>query len=330
MDGAQAFSILGLSPPASAQEIRSSYLDLVKVWHPDRFVNDPALQRKAQEKLKQINEAYRALTLSSPDSVDATKPADGHAPTSNTPRAEASSYAQPRSKVVGNDESRGRSAGAPPWVGAFVIFMVVVSLNVLRQSSSPTSTSPSLEYARLNQQARATEYPDRPPDSASSVRKAPNERQGSPPKRLSQPELDTEEQRSIESACALTKLAEGQAAYYRCFNRQLASLAASPRRPNLSSLGGDEQQSIESACALAKLTEGPAYYRCLNRQLASLAASPQRPNLSSLDGGERQLIASACALTKVTEGPARYNRCLVEQIRLLEALKAEHRRVRLP
>jgi curved DNA-binding protein CbpA len=52
---------LGLEPGASAQEIKSAYRDLAKVWHPDRFTHDPRLQQKAQEQLKEINDAYRQL-----------------------------------------------------------------------------------------------------------------------------------------------------------------------------------------------------------------------------------------------------------------------------
>ncbi|HLL75978.1 MAG TPA: DnaJ domain-containing protein [Pyrinomonadaceae bacterium] len=53
--------VLGLGPTASAQEIKAAYRDLAKVWHPDRFSHDPRLQQKAQEQLKEINEAYRRL-----------------------------------------------------------------------------------------------------------------------------------------------------------------------------------------------------------------------------------------------------------------------------
>jgi len=37
----------------------------VKVWHPDRFGNDPRLRQKPELQLKLINEAYRVL-LSNP------------------------------------------------------------------------------------------------------------------------------------------------------------------------------------------------------------------------------------------------------------------------
>ncbi|HEX7174606.1 MAG TPA: J domain-containing protein, partial [Pyrinomonadaceae bacterium] len=52
---------LGLKPDASEQELKNAYRDLAKVWHPDRFAHDPRLQQKAQEKLKEINEAYEAI-----------------------------------------------------------------------------------------------------------------------------------------------------------------------------------------------------------------------------------------------------------------------------
>ncbi|MDX6694781.1 MAG: hypothetical protein QOF02_2384 [Blastocatellia bacterium] len=58
----RCLELLGLKPGASAQEIKAAYRDMAKVWHPDRFAHDPRLQAKAQNKLKEINEAYEALT----------------------------------------------------------------------------------------------------------------------------------------------------------------------------------------------------------------------------------------------------------------------------
>jgi hypothetical protein len=55
---------LGLKPGASPEEIKQAYRDLSKVWHPDRFSNDPRLKEKAQEKLKEINEAHKKLKSS--------------------------------------------------------------------------------------------------------------------------------------------------------------------------------------------------------------------------------------------------------------------------
>ncbi len=59
----KCYELLGVSRGVSAQELKTAHRDMAKVWHPDRFSHDPRLQQKAQEKLKQINEAYDQLTL---------------------------------------------------------------------------------------------------------------------------------------------------------------------------------------------------------------------------------------------------------------------------
>jgi len=57
----QYYGTLGLKPGASLKEVEEAYKDLANVWHPDRFAHDPRLQKKAQEKMKEINEAYQKL-----------------------------------------------------------------------------------------------------------------------------------------------------------------------------------------------------------------------------------------------------------------------------
>ncbi|WP_299404449.1 J domain-containing protein [Acaryochloris sp. IP29b_bin.148] len=52
---------LSLKSTASFDEIREAYQDLVMVWHPDRFMHNPRLYKKAEEKLKQVNQAYTYL-----------------------------------------------------------------------------------------------------------------------------------------------------------------------------------------------------------------------------------------------------------------------------
>jgi DnaJ-like protein len=58
--------VLELEPGASLEEIRQTYLDQTKVWHPDRFSNDIRLQKKAEERLKEINLAYQRLCGAGP------------------------------------------------------------------------------------------------------------------------------------------------------------------------------------------------------------------------------------------------------------------------
>ena len=57
----RCIDILGLNPSASQEEVNQAYRDLVNVWHPDRFVGNPRLQKKAEEKVKEINAAYEYI-----------------------------------------------------------------------------------------------------------------------------------------------------------------------------------------------------------------------------------------------------------------------------
>lgn len=57
----QCYRVLDLPPGASVEEVKRAHRELTKVWHPDRFAQDPALRARAEEKLKQINEAYARI-----------------------------------------------------------------------------------------------------------------------------------------------------------------------------------------------------------------------------------------------------------------------------
>ncbi|RMD73678.1 MAG: hypothetical protein D6820_18145 [Lentisphaerae bacterium] len=56
-----AYWQLDLEPGAELSEVKESYRDLVRVWHPDRFTNNPRLRQRAEEKMKRINTAYHLL-----------------------------------------------------------------------------------------------------------------------------------------------------------------------------------------------------------------------------------------------------------------------------
>jgi preprotein translocase subunit Sec63 len=58
---ASAREILGVEAAASPETIRRAYLELIRMWHPDRFPNDPSGQRMAEGVTKSINAAYEAL-----------------------------------------------------------------------------------------------------------------------------------------------------------------------------------------------------------------------------------------------------------------------------
>ena len=55
-----AYEILGLEPGASQVQVKRTYRKLVKIWHPDRFV-DQKQKHEADEKIKSINASYNRL-----------------------------------------------------------------------------------------------------------------------------------------------------------------------------------------------------------------------------------------------------------------------------
>ena len=55
------YRLLEIGLDADPAAIRESYVQLVKIWHPDRFFGDTKLLLRAEEKLKQINLAYEAV-----------------------------------------------------------------------------------------------------------------------------------------------------------------------------------------------------------------------------------------------------------------------------
>ena len=51
------FKVLGVSPNASDEEIKSAYRELAKKYHPDKYAGSD-LADLAEEKMKEVNEAY--------------------------------------------------------------------------------------------------------------------------------------------------------------------------------------------------------------------------------------------------------------------------------
>ena len=55
------YSVLGVAPGASDEEVKQAYRELARKYHPDNYVDNP-LADLAEEKMKEINEAYDAIT----------------------------------------------------------------------------------------------------------------------------------------------------------------------------------------------------------------------------------------------------------------------------
>ena len=56
----EPYSVLGVDSNASDEEIKRAYRELARKYHPDNYQNNP-LADLAEEKMKEINEAYDAI-----------------------------------------------------------------------------------------------------------------------------------------------------------------------------------------------------------------------------------------------------------------------------
>lgn len=62
-DISQWYGILGVSLTASPATIKAAYRELAKLWHPDLYIDDPELKARAEEEIKEINEAYSEIKI---------------------------------------------------------------------------------------------------------------------------------------------------------------------------------------------------------------------------------------------------------------------------
>lgn len=97
----RCYRALELEPGASLEQVKQAWRELVKVWHPDRFSHDAKLQRKAQERLKDINGAYEVLCQFL---EFGTSPRGSHAKSSETHNRKDQKSSEPK---TGHAEASG-------------------------------------------------------------------------------------------------------------------------------------------------------------------------------------------------------------------------------
>ena len=141
-DLSKAYELLGVKPGVSIRELKAAHRDLAKVWHPDRFQHDTRLQEKAQEKLKEINEAYDLLSSGKvPRPVSPPKP------------ARQAAYSKPERA------STSPSTGSWKWAAVLLVFVAVFgyttrSLLQRRQPVVEQETDQQVQEASTKTDAR--------------------------------------------------------------------------------------------------------------------------------------------------------------------------------
>lgn len=153
------YELLGVAPGTSGRELKDAYRDLAKVWHPDRFAHDPRLQRKAQEKLKEINEAYERLS-----SGRAARPK----PQPTTPRPQTSTPNNPgaHASTTVAHSAAVRRRRARPVLPVTLVFCAVFFAAYI--SLAPKGAPPAPEQAPTNGQEKTqTSDKEQQPDGTS-------------------------------------------------------------------------------------------------------------------------------------------------------------------
>lgn len=111
------YRLLDLDPGASDEEVKRAFRDLTKVWHPDRFGNDPQLRRKAEEKLKAVLEAYETIRAARAGETGPERPGQ---------RASGREEASPHFESGGNRGSVVRRFGIRALVAAAVAIFLLL------------------------------------------------------------------------------------------------------------------------------------------------------------------------------------------------------------
>lgn len=145
----RCYKLLGVAPGASGQELKEAYRDLAKVWHPDRFSHDPRLQQKAQEKLKEINEAYARLSSVSTNRRPPAAPAPDWSPPA--PAAPDKTYTPAAAAVVRQDKPQRPRLVLPialVFCAAFVAAFISLVPPGARPAPGRTPTAEQPEEAR--------------------------------------------------------------------------------------------------------------------------------------------------------------------------------------
>lgn len=158
----ECYRILDIEPGASLEDVKRSYRELVKVWHPDRFRGDSKLQAKAEEKLKRINIAYDRVVYEAAAAAgrSAVHPQPSRAePPHSRPQSratQAQAYRKPRSHATSSGPMNGRYLWLfrrllrlmmIGWPLTLLVFVAILVGFLDRNSQNGSSTQPLASIA---------------------------------------------------------------------------------------------------------------------------------------------------------------------------------------
>ncbi|SRR6266540_1366930 len=161
----ELLKVLGLPPGSSIEDVRDAYKDLVKVWHPDRFANDPRLRAKAEQNLTEINNAYARLLLAFSSTKDGqsthltVQPQQGK-PSGSTPLQNG-----------GGKKLSELHAGRRRWLTFLGIACLIIGASIYL---SKTRTASSLDPSSSVNTARTIDNHSQPsPDTGTTANGSP-------------------------------------------------------------------------------------------------------------------------------------------------------------
>ena len=261
----EALDVLALRPGATPTEIKEAYRDLVKVWHPDRFGSDPRLRQKAEDKLSQINDAYRVLQ--SRPAIDDRYGAETDMAAGSS-RDDASSVGYSSSEPVSRrGRARGsRKAAGVGWIYAglgiavgCLVGYLVLQRGAMRTAGSVPASLP--QAADASQQAAPASPVAQPPGEGvvgtdvpageraarSAEASGHSNHAGSAAYRVYS--LSEAQTSQLESACSSQRELHGEAAYTACVKAQLDLMTNASIAPDLNALSSAEREWMR-ACVL--------------------------------------------------------------------------------
>jgi hypothetical protein len=133
------FQVLGISINASLDETKQAYRDLARVWHPDRFIDNQRLQRKATEKLKEINVAYEKILFFFENKNDIK---DIHScPGTTQEEPFPDEYPEINADDAGTDFGKHRFTTLITTICALIILTIIVIIYLNKRPDSNTPTT---------------------------------------------------------------------------------------------------------------------------------------------------------------------------------------------